>query len=434
MGMKLPMKHSLPLRVFHWINVPVLVLMIWSGLLIYWANQAYIIFPEWFVNTFSIHHRLAEGMGWHFFLMWIFAINGIGFIAYTLISGHWKDLVPNSWDLKNLIPFVLSDLHLSKKEIPITDKYNPAQKVFYTSALLMAAMTLVTGLAIYKPVQVGWLTELLGGYKAARFEHFMLWAGLITFIILHLIQVIRSGWQNAKTMASGLVAIVIILSSPALYYFIKNADPISGTSPVFHYSFMTNEKVFSLLQSAKRMSVQKKPVNLGKNPRVNGLIGLKSHASGRDYKIRIEQDGKSFELDLATVHLVPKKKYTTDFRCIEGWSEETQYAGATFSDFMAAQKLGLKPDGKYYQYVGLETPDGEYYVSIDMESMLHPQTVLAWEMNGKTLTLNNGFPVRLVIPIKYGIKSLKRIGKIIFSDEKPRDYWAERGYDWYSGL
>ncbi|MCM2350910.1 MAG: molybdopterin-dependent oxidoreductase [Bacteriovoracaceae bacterium] len=66
--------------------------------------------------------------------------------------------------------------------------------------------------------------------------------------------------------------------------------------------------------------------------------------------------------------------------------------------------------------------------------MLHEQTVLAYEMNQHPLRLENGSPIRLIIPIKYGIKSLKRIGRIFFADERPRDYWAERGYDWYSRL
>jgi DMSO/TMAO reductase YedYZ molybdopterin-dependent catalytic subunit len=80
------------------------------------------------------------------------------------------------------------------------------------------------------------------------------------------------------------------------------------------------------------------------------------------------------------------------------------------------------------------TPDGGYYVSIDMPSMLHPQTLLAFEMNERPLLNQDGAPLRLLIPVKYGIKSIKRIGRILFSKRRPPDYWAERGYDWYAGL
>ncbi len=80
-----------------------------------------------------------------------------------------------------------------------------------------------------------------------------------------------------------------------------------------------------------------------------------------------------------------------------------------------------------------ETPDREYYVGLDMASALHPQTLLCYEMDGRPLTPDHGAPLRLVIPVKYGIKNLKRIGTIRFADVRPADYWAERGYDWYSG-
>jgi DMSO/TMAO reductase YedYZ molybdopterin-dependent catalytic subunit len=69
-----------------------------------------------------------------------------------------------------------------------------------------------------------------------------------------------------------------------------------------------------------------------------------------------------------------------------------------------------------------------------MASALHPQTVLCDTMNGQPLTRSHGAPLRLYLAVKYGYKSLKRIGLIRFQDERPPDYWAERGYDWYAGL
>ena len=86
------------------------------------------------------------------------------------------------------------------------------------------------------------------------------------------------------------------------------------------------------------------------------------------------------------------------------------------------------------KYVGFVTPDKRYYVGIDMPSIMHPQTLLCYEMNGKPLPMNQGYPLRLIIPVKYGIKHLKRIGTISFSNQRPPDYWYEQGYDYYSGL
>ena len=85
------------------------------------------------------------------------------------------------------------------------------------------------------------------------------------------------------------------------------------------------------------------------------------------------------------------------------------------------------------RYVKMSTPDGAYYVGLDVASALHPQTLLCYEMNGDPLSPAHGRPLRLAIPVKYGIKNIKRIGTIAFTDARPTDYWAERGYDWYAG-
>ena len=123
---------------------------------------------------------------------------------------------------------------------------------------------------------------------------------------------------------------------------------------------------------------------------------------------------------------------TTELKCIEGWTRVIQWGGARFRDFRrhGIIREPLNPD----QYVALETPDGDYYVGLDMASAMHPQTLLCYEMNGQPLKPQHGAPLRLVVPVKYGIKNLKRIGKIDFSDSRPKDYWAERGYDWYAGF
>ena len=106
-------KHSLILRITHWLNVPVLSVMIWSGLLIYWANPVYLPIPE-NIGPFRIHHRLAEGMGWHFLMMWPFVVNGIVFVINLFVSGNWKELFPDNKTFQKLIPFILFDLHLNK--------------------------------------------------------------------------------------------------------------------------------------------------------------------------------------------------------------------------------------------------------------------------------------------------------------------------------
>jgi DMSO/TMAO reductase YedYZ molybdopterin-dependent catalytic subunit len=190
--------------------------------------------------------------------------------------------------------------------------------------------------------------------------------------------------------------------------------------------------------SGHSLSVSHRPIPIGKKPRVNGDAGLSEPVDLATWKMDLEPEAgsKPLEVRMDQIRALPRSETTAQFRCIEGWSDDIAYAGVKFSDFLAYYHIGNHSGlgGAPYRYVGLETPDGEYYVSIDMESMLHPQTMLAYEMNGAPLDSQNGAPLRLIIPIKYGIKSIKRIGRIFFSDTRPPDYWAEQGYDWFAGL
>jgi Oxidoreductase molybdopterin binding domain len=148
-------------------------------------------------------------------------------------------------------------------------------------------------------------------------------------------------------------------------------------------------------------------------------------------------------LTMEQIHALPKYEMTTEFKCIEGWSEIVHWGGARLSDFIAAYppatKSGQPIDIRERPhdlpaYVGLSTPDGGYYVGIELDTALHPQTLLAYELNGKPLTPAHGAPLRLVTPLKYGVKQLKQIGRVSYSDERPPDYWYQQGYDYYVGL
>lgn len=186
-----------------------------------------------------------------------------------------------------------------------------------------------------------------------------------------------------------------------------------------------------------------------RQPRVNGSIGLPDdNFDVSAWKLRVENATspgrrptvREFTLD--DLKALPRTELVFEFKCIEGWSQIQHWGGAKFSDFAAKYGLGTRsgkgPDlnhpGDLMPYVGMRTPDGAYYVGLDMPSALHPQTLLCYELNGVPLPPPHGAPLRLVIPVKYGVKSLKRIGTLQFSDTRPPDYWAERGYDYSVGL
>jgi DMSO/TMAO reductase YedYZ molybdopterin-dependent catalytic subunit len=168
--------------------------------------------------------------------------------------------------------------------------------------------------------------------------------------------------------------------------------------------------------------------------RVNERIGMEDEFDPSDWKLIVENadlgtDDDQVDLSMDDIRKLPHAEHVTELKCIEGWSQKVHWGGARFADFAK-----LYPPPKGWQYVGMETPDAGYYVGLDLDSAMQPQTLLCYEMNGEPLADPHGAPLRLVIPTKYGIKNLKRIGKILYSQERPRDYWAEQGYDWYAGL
>ena len=200
------------MRWFHWINFPILIVMTWSGLLIYWANDVYKLgwgnatilkfFPQSFYDALHLNYKLAEGMAFHFVFMWLFFVNGFFYVMYTIFSGEWRELLPNRHSFKEAWLVVLHDLHL-RKTAPPQKKYNAAQRIAYSAIIVMGFGSILTGLAIYKPVQLWWLCELMGGYTFARILHFALTIGYSLFFIVHIVQVILAGWNNFRSVVTG---------------------------------------------------------------------------------------------------------------------------------------------------------------------------------------------------------------------------------------
>ena len=138
-------------------------------------------------------------------------------------------------------------------------------------------------------------------------------------------------------------------------------------------------------------------------------------------------------LTMDDLRQLPRVDFATEFKCVEGWSQITRWAGVRLRDFLDAFPPA-PVNGRAPRYVYMETPDGDYYCGFDLEAARHTQSTLVTEMNGQPLLPEHGAPLRLHMPIKYGYKQIKRIGLIAYTDQKPDDYWTKLGYDWYAGL
>ena len=206
--------HPRAIRWLHWINFPLLLIMIWSGLRIYWAEDVYAFgigswqwfacFPDAVYETLGLDRRLARGMAFHFAFGWLFVVNGAIYAIYLVATSEWRHIVPDRQAAREAKDVVLHDLHL-RKAAPPQGKYNAAQRISYTVVLVMALVIVVSGSAIYKPAQFHPLPLLFGGYQGARLVHFWMTVGLSLFFVVHLLQVARSGWGNFRSMITGYV-------------------------------------------------------------------------------------------------------------------------------------------------------------------------------------------------------------------------------------
>ena len=200
--------------------------------------------------------------------------------------------------------------------------------------------------------------------------------------------------------------------------------------------FSLNERVSQIFYSPKRLAPEFVLDRVTRPARQNGFEGMADPIDLAGWKLNVGGlAGRTDDLILTLdeIKKLPRTEMITEFKCIEGWSTIVHWAGVRFSDFAEQYYAGglaaLPP------YVYLTTPDELYYVGWDTPSIVHPQTLLAYEMNGAPLSPEHGAPLRIASPTKYGIKQIKRIGRIEFTSERPRDFWSEPeyGYDWYSG-
>lgn len=193
-----------------------------------------------------------------------------------------------------------------------------------------------------------------------------------------------------------------------------------------------NESIWSALFRDDHLA-REFPISQASILRVNGLHGIRDEIDLDAWEMTVlGPDGEQLGTHtLDDVKALPWHEMTIEHKCIEGWSQVTNWQGARFSDFHALYADQLPDD---ITDVYIETPDGDYYVSVDMATMQHPQTLLAYDNFGEPISDRNGAPLRLATPLKYGIKQIKRIGTIQFLREQGGDYWGERGYDWYAGL
>ncbi len=205
-------RHHWIVRLTHWVNVVAFTIMVGSGLRIFNAYPAFARrgdtfccypfagepIPSWL--TFG--GWLAGARNWHFAMMWLLVVNGLVYLAFVYTHGEWRDLVPrrgtfrDAWEMVKFYLFV-------RKDHPRQGKHNALQRLAYFALPIVGIVQVLTGIAIWKPVQLGWLTSVFGGYVWARYWHFVAMTGLVVLAVGHVFMVFAVDPYSIRSMITG---------------------------------------------------------------------------------------------------------------------------------------------------------------------------------------------------------------------------------------
>ena len=226
-------RHHAVVRITHWVNVVALTIMIGSGLRIFNAyprfarrGESFCCYPfagQQFPDWLTFGGWLAGARNWHFAMMWVLVVNGLVYLTWIYLHGEWRDLVPRRGDARDAWQMVRFYLFL-RRDHPRQGKHNALQKLAYFSLPVVAAVVVVSGIAIWKPVQFAPLTNLLGGYVWARYWHFLSMIAVVALSVGHVFMVFAVDPYSLRSMITGGY-------DPALSPEERNARPFLNLLP-----------------------------------------------------------------------------------------------------------------------------------------------------------------------------------------------------------
>jgi Ni/Fe-hydrogenase b-type cytochrome subunit len=200
-------EHPWPVRFTHWLNSIALFVMVGSGLQIFRAFPSFgAKIPQhdllnW-PKAFAIGGWLGGALQWHLTFMWIYMATGVFYLGYEIFSGNYRQILFSRGDRRGVWPMARHYFLFGPKP-PSTQVYNPLQKLAYTTAIVLGILTVLTGFAIWKPVQFSWLAWPMGGFHLARLWHFLVMWAVLFFLLGHLVMVVLHGWNNFVSMLTG---------------------------------------------------------------------------------------------------------------------------------------------------------------------------------------------------------------------------------------
>lgn len=475
-------RHSALVRATHWISALSFFVLVLSGIAIllahprlYWGETgavggpSLIDLPLPFVLDVPVR---GPGRYLHFLAAWVSLFTGLAYVVSGMVARHFRrNLLPARAQLTlRAIRNVIGD-HLRFKRSSESDlaTYNVLQRLSYTTVVfVMLPLMIWTGLAMSPAVTSVFpvLVAALGGQQTARTVHFFVACSLVLFLLVHVSMVALSGFRSRMramitghasargkalvsrgfsrrelitTSVGALAGVGVVGAGVRLLdrsgLIPANHRGIYGLSETLTYA---GQRLLTRLPSMAREFDQSQisrviPVN-GKAPTTEPYQGL---AAGHFADWRLAIDGmvaRPSSLSLSEIKGFPSRSQITHQACEEGWSFIAQWTGVPLAHVL--EHVGIHPDAKYVFFFSFD----QWWDSIDMEDALHPQTLLAYGMNGTEMPLDHGAPLRLKVARQLGYKNLKYLSRVTVTDSAAGvgdglgSGSPSAGYSWYAGI
>ncbi|GCE47126.1 DMSO/TMAO reductase YedYZ molybdopterin-dependent catalytic subunit [Thermosporothrix hazakensis] len=377
--------------------------------------------------------NLGLGRHWHFFSVTFWLLNGLIYVILLFATGEWSRLIPTSWDI---IPRAIHTMgtYLTFHIPPKGDfqPYDPLQQLAYAAIVfLVAPLSLLTGAAMSPAIEgrFPWYPRLFGNRQVARSLHFIMLVIFVLFTIVHTLLVLvvyfddnirhivlgttQSSLGLAIAIAVVALAFVLLFYAWASWFTLRHKRGVQHT--LGHFVDRLQKLFLRRVTSAQDYS----RADLTPYFWVNGRP-----PDTEEYKQLLEEGFKDWRLEvkgmvanpmhfsLDDLKRMPVTKQRTLHNCIQGWTGVAEWKGVCVSEILAT--CGALPDVKYLVFTSLEEDSmgRPYYEVIDIELACHPQTILAYEMNGKPLPIPHGAPLRLRVETTLGFKMVKYLRSI----------------------
>lgn len=387
--------------------------------------------------------NLGLGRHWHFFSIIFWILNGLIYVILLFATGEWSRLIPTSWSIfprawDTFLTYIT--LHIP----PESDfrPYDPLQQLTYAAIVfLLGPLLILTGAAMSPALEASfpWYPKLFGGKQAARSLHFLGMLAFVLFTIIHTVLVLLVHFQdnirdivlgddNGSVAQAITIAIIALLFVAAVYVW-TTWYSLRHRRKMQHALGMVVDPTRSMLLQHLPSRQHYQPSDITPYFWVNGRPPeseeFKRLAQNNFADWRLEIKGlvvSPFHLSLDDLRKLPRQSQITMHNCIQGWTGIAEWTGVPLTKIL--QLCGALPEAKYlvftsyqlgkesYPHGPRESLERPFYEVLNMEQVTHPQTILAYEMNGRPLSLEHGAPLRLRAETQLGFKMVKYLRSI----------------------